>query len=201
MYKYVNGNMQIAARVSSIPSETLLEYEDSSGNYGGFIDGYHEAFAWNIVKLTSCNFDDITFKDWGSADYISTFTTGVNTTGDSFIKKDLVYLTTQLSRTEAVNTQGNIYNDSSCMLQMKWDFEDNSYSHKWTTPVQIYRSRRLFAPGLDTPGFDDISIRMPVITTKHKIRGVGRALQIKFTSEPGKNFEVLGWNIVVGARS
>lgn len=201
LYKYVNGNMQIAARVSSIPSETLLEYEDSSGNYGGFIDGYYEAFAGNIVKLTSCNFDDITFKDWGSADYTSTFTTGVNTTGDSFIKKDLVYLTTQLSRTEAVNTQGNIYNDSSCMLQMKWDFEDNSYSHKWTTPVQIYRSRRLFAPGLDTPGFDDISIRMPVITTKHKIRGVGRALQIKFTSEPGKNFEVLGWNIVVGARS
>ena len=201
LYKYVNGNMQIAAEVSSIPSETLLEYEDSSGNYGGFIDGYHEAFAGNIVKLTSCNFDDITFKDWGSADYTSTFTTGVNTTGDSFIKKDLVYLTTQLSRTEAVNTQGNIYNDSSCMLQMKWDFEDNSYSHKWTTPVQIYRSRRLFAPGLDTPGFDDISIRMPVITTKHKIRGVGRALQIKFTSEPGKNFEVLGWNIVVGARS
>lgn len=201
LYKYVNGNMQSAARVSSIPSETLLEYEDSSGNYGGFIDGYHEAFAGNIVKLTSCNFDDITFKDWGSADYTSTFTTGVNTTGDSFIKKDLVYLTTQLSRTEAVNTQGNIYNDSSCMLQMKWDFEDNSYSHKWTTPVQIYRSRRLFAPGLDTPGFDDISIRMPVITTKHKIRGVGRALQIKFTSEPGKNFEVLGWNIVVGARS
>ena len=201
LYKYVNGNMQSAARVSSIPSETLLEYEDSSGNYGGFIDGYHEAFAGNIVKLTSCNFDDITFKDWDSADYTSTFTTGVNTTGDSFIKKDLVYLTTQLSRTEAVNTQGNIYNDSSCMLQMKWDFEDNSYSHKWTTPVQIYRSRRLFAPGLDTPGFDDISIRMPVITTKHKIRGVGRALQIKFTSEPGKNFEVLGWNIVVGARS
>ena len=201
LYKYVNGNMQIAAEVSSIPSETLLEYEDSSGNYGGFIDGYHEAFAGNIVKLTSCNFDDITFKDWGSVDYTSTFTTGVNTTGDSFIKKDLVYLTTQLSRTEAVNTQGNIYNDSSCMLQMKWDFEDNSYSHKWTTPVQIYRSRRLFAPGLDTPGFDDISIRMPVITTKHKIRGVGRALQIKFTSEPGKNFEVLGWNIVVGARS
>lgn len=201
LYKYVNGNMQITARVASIPSETLLEYEDSSGNYGGFIDGYYEAFAGNIVKLTSCNFDDITFKDWGSVDYTSTFTTGVNTTGDSFIKKDLVYLTTQLSRTEAVNTQGNIYNDSSCMLQMKWDFEDNSYSHKWTTPVQIYRSRRLFAPGLDTPGFDDISIRMPVITTKHKIRGVGRALQIKFTSEPGKNFEVLGWNIVVGARS
>lgn len=171
--------------------------------YAGMSQGYNEGFeeATDIVKLTSCNFDDITFKDWGSVDYISTFTTGVNTTGDSFIKKDLVYLTTQLSRTEAVNTQGNIYNDSSCMLQMKWDFEDNSYSHKWTTPVQIYRSRRLFASGLDTPGFDDISIRMPVITTKHKIRGVGRALQIKFTSEPGKNFEVLGWNIVVGARS
>lgn len=171
--------------------------------YAGLSEGYDSGYEvpTTTILLTSCNFDDITFKDWGSVDYTSTFTTGVNTTGDSFIKKDLVYLTTQLSRTEAVNTQGNVYNDSSCMLQMKWDFEDNSYSHKWTTPVQIYRARRLFAPGLNTPGFDDISIRMPVITTKHKVRGVGRALQIKFTSEPGKNFEVLGWNIVVGARS
>ena len=85
-------------------------------------------------------------------------------------------------------------------MQMKWNFEDTAFSHKWTTPVQIYRARRLFAPTVDDPNFDDISIRNPVITTKHKVRGDGKALQIKFTSEPGKNFEVLGWNLVVGAR-
>lgn len=170
------------------------------GFYSTFVyEGYD--VATKILRLTSCNFDDTGFKDWGNVNYVSTFTTGANTCGDSFITKDIVYLTTQLSRTEALNLQNNIGNESSCLMQMKWDFEDNEYSHKWTTPVQIYRNRRIFAPGLDTPGFDDISIRMPVITTKHKVRGNGRALQIKFISEPGKNFEVLGWNLVVGARS
>ena len=168
------------------------------GTGAGYRDGYLEPT--NVVRLTSCNFDDVSFQNWGSIDYTSTFTTGANTCGDSFAVKDIVYLTTQLSRTEAVNLQGNVGNESSCLMQMKWDFEDNDYSHKWTTPVQIYRARRLFAPSLDDPHFDDISIRMPVITTKHKVRGDGHALQIKFSSESGKNFEVLGWNLVIGAR-
>lgn len=171
--------------------------------YGGLsqdMDMGLEEDLW-YVNLTSCNFDDINFKDWKDVNFVSTFTTGANTCGDSFITKDIVYLTTQLSRTEALNLQNDIGNQSSCLMQMKWDFEDNEYSHKWTTPVQIYRNRRIFAPGLDTPGFDDIAVRMPVVTTKHKVRGDGKALQIKFSSEEGKNFEVLGWNLIVGARS
>lgn len=171
--------------------------------YGGLsqdMDMGLEEDLW-YVKLTSCNFDDVNFKDWEDVNFVSTFTTGANTCGDSFITKDIVYLTTQLSRTEALNLQNDIGNQSSCLMQMKWDFEDNEYSHKWTTPVQIYRNRRIFAPGLDTPGFDDIAVRMPVVTTKHKVRGDGKALQIKFSSEEGKNFEVLGWNLIVGARS
>lgn len=176
-------------------AEGTLIYAGLTSDYR---DGYTEAT--DIVRLTSCNFDDTNFKDWSDVDYLSTFTTGANTCGDSFLTKDVVYLTTQLSRTEAVDTQGNIGNTSSCFMQMKWNFEDNDYSHKWTTPVQIYRARRLFAPSLDDSHFDDISIRMPVVTTKHKVRGDGKALQIKFTSETGKNFEVLGWNLIVGAR-
>lgn len=170
--------------------------------YAGLSQGYDEGYEepTTTIQLTSCNFDDVSFQDWGSIDYTSTFTTGANTCGDSFLTKDVIYLTTQLSRTEAVNLQGNIGNESSCLMQMKWNFEDTALSHKWTTPVQIYRARRLFAPTVDDPNFDDISIRNPVITTKHKVRGDGKALQIKFTSEPGKNFEVLGWNLVVGAR-
>ena len=170
--------------------------------YAGLSEGYDSGYEvpTTTILLTSCNFDDISFKDWGTVNYTSTFTTGANTCGDSFVTKDVVYLTTQLSRTEAVNYQGNVGNESSCLLQMKWDFEDTDYSHKWTTPVQIYRARRLFAPTIDDPHFDDISIRMPVITTKHKVRGDGHALQIKFTSEPSKNFEVLGWNLIIGAR-
>ena len=34
-----------------------------------------------------------------------------------------------------------------------------------------------------------------VITTKSKIRGTGRAVRLRFESEPGKDMHILGWSI------
>ena len=39
----------------------------------------------------------------------------------------------------------------------------------------------------------------PVVVTKNKIRGIGRALQFRFEcSEIGKNFDLLGWSVQYG---
>ena len=35
----------------------------------------------------------------------------------------------------------------------------------------------------------------PVVVTKNKIRGAGKALRIRFESESGKDFDFLGWAI------
>lgn len=157
----------------------------------------------NTLRFTVCSFNDTSFTDWKTSKreglpYESYFTTGYNTAGESDSKKDIVYLTTQLSRTEDAYEETALANRSSCQMQIRWDYENTSYSGKWTKPIQIYRANRLFAPTLEDPNYD---LRgLPVVTTKHKVRGNGRAIQIKFTSEPGKNFEVLGWSMILGNR-
>lgn len=155
------------------------------------------------ASFTVCSFEDLTFTDWRTSSregvpYESYFTTGYNTAGESDSKKDIVYLTTQLSRTEDAYDETTLANRSSCQMQIRWDYENTSYSGKWTKPVQIYRGNRIFAPTLEDPNYDNRGL--PVVTTKHKVRGNGRAIQIKFTSEPGKNFEVLGWSMILGNR-
>jgi hypothetical protein len=155
------------------------------------------------LKVTVCSFNNTSFTDWATSShpgysYDSYFTTGYNIAGESDGIKDIVYLTTQLSRTEDAYDETSLANRSSCQMQIRWDYENNSYSGKWTKPVQIYRSNRIFAPTLEDPNYDHRGL--PVVTTKHKVRGNGRAIQIKFTSEPGKNFEVLGWSMILGNR-
>ena len=147
-------------------------------------------------KVTVCSFNDTSTRE--GVPYESYFTTGYNIAGESDSKKDIVYLTTQLSRTEDAYDETSLANRSSCQMQIRWDYENTSYSGKWTNPVQIYRANRLFAPTLEDPNYDHRGL--PVVTTKHKVRGNGRAIQIKFTSEPGKNFEVLGWSMILGNR-
>lgn len=161
------------------------------------------AYYEDPVRFSVCSFNDTSFTDWATSTregvpYESYFTTGYNIAGESDSKKDIVYLTTQLSRTEDAYDETSLANRSSCQMQIRWDYENTSYSGKWTNPVQIYRANRLFAPTLEDPNFDHRGL--PVVTTKHKVRGNGRAIQIKFTSEPGKNFEVLGWSMILGNR-
>ena len=50
----------------------------------------------------------------------------------------------------------------------------------------------MFIPS--TTSFDD---GYPVVTAKSKLRGRGRALQLKFTANPDKDMVLLGWSIPV----
>lgn len=153
--------------------------------------------------FTLADFTDLSFTDWSTSlrqgvPYDSYFTTGFNIAGDSSRTKDINYLTVQLTRTEDNYLETEIGNLSSCLLQTRWGFENTALSNRWTKWQQLYRAPRIFAATLDDPSYDRLG--MPVVTTKHKIRGNGKAIQMKFMSEPGKNFEVLGWSMILGAR-
>jgi len=53
----------------------------------------------------------------------------------------------------------------------------------------VYRQNRpFFAEPLTT--FDD---SYPLVISKNKIRGRGKALQLKFASESGKDMQLVGW--------
>ena len=101
------------------------------------------------------------------------------------------YLTTFMKRTEtSFDELGIPLNESGCIMQSRWDFTDNNYANKWSTDQQIYKQQRVF---LATPGadFDD---GYPLVIAKSKLRGRGKSVQFKFTSEEGKDMQLVGWS-------
>ena len=76
-------------------------------------------------------------------------------------------------------------------MQTKWDFASSSYSGKWTNKTQVYKLPLLFVP-------NDLSLDTgyPIVITKHRVRGNGKAIQFRFeTSELGRDFDLLGWSV------
>jgi hypothetical protein len=136
------------------------------------------------------------FKDWYSyntqgVEQDSYVVTGYNIGGNGPARqKTGQYLTVFMKRTETGFDGGaNPINPSSCKLQVRWDFTDNNVPGKWQDEVQVYRQNRPFfaLPGAD---FDD---GYPVVISKNKLRGRGKAAQFRFHSEAGHDMKVVGW--------
>lgn len=105
--------------------------------------------------------------------------------------KTTQYLTVFLKKTETAfdaNTQP--INQSSCLMQSRWDFTESVTAGKWADEVQVYRHLRPFLASPNTD-FDD---GYRLVITKNKIRGRGKAVQFKFTSETGKDMQLVGWS-------
>jgi hypothetical protein len=136
------------------------------------------------------------FKDWYSFNNIGAeqeayFITGYNLGGVGPARhKTGQYLTVFLKRTEtAFNVNSNPINESSCLMQLRWDFTDNSGAGKWSDEVQVYRQPRPFFAAGAGP-FDD---GYPLVISKNKLRGRGKAVQFKFRSDENKDMKVVGW--------
>jgi hypothetical protein len=74
-------------------------------------------------------------------------------------------------------------------MQTKWDFTDSAYAGKWADEVQVYRQRRMFLTSAGET-FDD---GYPLVISKNKLRGRGKAVQFKFASEDGYDMQIVGW--------
>lgn len=106
--------------------------------------------------------------------------------------KTAQYLTVFCKRSEtALDALGQEVNPSSCLLQTRWDFTDNSNTGKWSDEQQVYRYGRVFLAN----NSQALNTGYPLIITKNKIRGRGKALQMKFEAESAKNMHIYGWSI------
>tara|TARA_B100002049_G_scaffold146858_1_gene109157 strand:- start:4664 stop:6994 length:2331 start_codon:yes stop_codon:yes gene_type:complete len=139
------------------------------------------------------------FEDWstspvgGAQDYTSYLETGHEIVGDTMRNKQATYVFCYFNRTEEEfvdNGQGGLEFDrpSSCYMQTKWDWTDSGTANRWTAPAQVYRFRRNYIPALGPFNYD-----FDVIETKNKVRGKGKSLRVRFESESGKDFQLLGW--------
>lgn len=105
--------------------------------------------------------------------------------------KTAQYLSVFMNRTETTfDSEAVAVNPSGCLLETRWDFTDNNFANKWSPPVQVYRQVRPFLASPNTT-FDD---GYPLVISKNKIRGRGKAVQFKFSSEEGKDMQIVGWS-------
>ena len=145
-------------------------------------------------------FHDDRFMDWYSidntgVDYIAFMETGYQLFQDAMRNKDIEWINIFMERTELTATDGTLNNQSSCNMQVKFDWTDSITAQKWTTPQEIYLYQQPFLLNFSptTPGTENVDYGYSVITKKEKVRGTGRAIRVRFTASTGKDMRILGW--------
>lgn len=167
----------------------------------------------NLRFLTFVTGNNITFSTIRNTSWLDWYTydttgvdapayamTGLKTAGDVIRRKQALYLFAYLKRTE---TQWVSYGSgsaipspaSSCMVQVRWDFADTSANGKFTTAFQAYRHLRIAAAPTSLPATFDPGYN--VVVTKNKVRGSGKVLQLRFSSEAGKDLYMYGWSFPI----
>lgn len=150
-------------------------------------------------QVTFAGFTDTDFYDWETANYSSYAEGGYDFIGDMTLKKNAPYVTVYLRRTETgwtgdETTGYDPIRESSCLVSAFWDFKDTASS----SAQQAYRLKE--TPIVDANDLTTFDYPYSVITTRLKLRGRGRSMRVKFESEEGKDFDLLGWE-VIGARN
>lgn len=128
-------------------------------------------FKYPVTTTSTISFAeeyDTTFVDWGSANYVSYFVTGYKVHGKGLFKFQVPYIQV-FSR--------NIANYIAYYVQGIWNYATSTNSGQYST--------KIFAESFDTN--HGVSFR------RHKIRGRGYTLQLKFTSVDGQPFDFIGW--------
>jgi hypothetical protein len=163
---------------------TTIDEGDGAVKYTTLVGG-------NALTFSDFNLD--TFSDWGVAEMPAYVITGYDMGGVGPARaKTAGYLTAFMKRTEeSFDSNTNPTKQSGCLMTTRWDFTDNTFAGKWGQAYQIYRQNRPYLAMPNTP-FDD---GYPLVITKNKIRGRGKALQIKYEAEVGKDMKLVGWSI------
>ena len=146
-------------------------------------------------------FKEPTFHDWltfdgTGVDAPAFCETGYELMGDLARRKQATYVVSFFNRTETSyvpSGQTYVYDKpSSCYLRGKWDWTSSGNSGKWTEKFQAYRLLPAFTLDVNNLIYTG---GQTVVVTKNKLRGHGRAVNLKWESEEGKDFQLLGWAI------
>jgi hypothetical protein len=94
------------------------------------------------------------------------------------------------------NMAGSIEDDATTdhgiLVTAKWDWTYSDTPGRWSRPQQGIKPRAFFIP---TDVNKPRDTGYGVLKSRLKIRGKGDALVIRFESEEGKDFQLLGWSV------
>lgn len=148
-------------------------------------------------KMTVAKFSGDTYLDWGDADYSSFAEAGYDFMGGMTTFKNAPYVTTYMRVTEegyVVDGAGYAFiNPSSCKMSVSWNL-----SKVGSTPREIYKLKDV--PVVNPSDLSSINYPTNTVVTKSKVRGRGRSMNLRFESTTGKDFHLVGYE-VIGARN
>ncbi len=153
---------------------------------------------YTFAELTDRSLVDFKSFDSIGLDYEAFLDTGFVLNDDQMRFKQAPIIQVSFNQTETSfidNGSGGVDFDfpSSCLLAANWNWTNNSVSGKVTSEQEVYRFRRNFLVGSIGESFID---GLPVVTSRTKLRGRGRALHLSFRSPAKKHTELLGWSIL-----
>jgi len=159
------------------------------------------------ITISFSQYRDETFYDWKSVDSVGVdspahLLTGYINNGDYQRFKQVPYIFFHLRRTENGFESDGVdivpTNQSSCKVQVQWDWTNSANSGRWGKEFQAYRyKRKYFGQNVGDPydtGFQ-------TVVTKNKLRGKGRVFSLLIKSEPGKDLDLLGWSLTIGSNN
>ena len=145
-------------------------------------------------KLTMGFFSGKDFLDWGTANYVSFAEAGYDFIGDLVRQKNSPYILTYMRVTEeGWEVSGSGYDPirpSSLLVSAYWDFKTTASS----AAQQAYRYKQ--SPVVNPGDLTDFGYPDTIITSRLKIRGTGRSVRLRFDSEQGKDFVLVGYGVV-----
>lgn len=149
--------------------------------------------------VTFSLFNNRLFKDWPLAEnvsYDSYIETGHELLQEPGTVKQISSMHCFFNRTEEsfIDRGTGVEFDypSGCILTSKWEWTTTGTANRWSDPQQVYRFRAPFIAGASLDPFD---YDYGVISTRSKVRGKGKAVNFRFESEEGKDFQLLGWAV------
>ena len=158
--------------------------------------------SFTISKYSSTRFVDWFTVDNVGVDYTSYIVTGYELFGDVMRTKQVPYIFFYFKKTEDgyLPSGGDLIlaNQSSCKVQAQWNWANSANSGKWGREFQAYRISRFYTPSGVSDPFDNGD---SVIVTKNKLRGSGKTISLKISSEAGKDMQILGWALPATADS
>lgn len=158
----------------------------------------------NRINFSFSLYRDSDFIDWQSVDGVGLDAkayclTGNQTTGDTGTDKQIPYLIMHFRRTEtSLDSNFELQRKSGCLIRGQWNFANSIASNKWTPLMQAYRYRTAQLMTSSGGAFDN---GFEIISSKTKLRGIGKAFALYFETEPKKDCKIVGWNITLNGNS
>lgn len=156
------------------------------------------------IRFSFATYRDTSWHDWKSVDGTGVDASGFTVTGylsggDFQRGKKVGFLTVYSRKTETgfvEDAEGDyiFVNPSSCIIQTMWEWTNSGNAGRWGRPFQAYRHKRMWFPSASGDDYDDGN---SVVVTKNKVRGGGRVLSIKFSTEPNNDLHLYGWSMMI----